>query len=142
MKVTITNIARKSTDKEGNQLKNKAGKPYTRLSIKTQEHGDKWLSGFSRQDNASWKEGDTVDITVEQKGEYLNFTMPERPQALGFTIEDRDRLLRIEIAVQSILQGIKTLALNGDKVAPAVKNGPAEDGGWEDIDEEASGIAF
>lgn len=103
MKVTLTQVVRKNTDKDGNPLKNAKGQPYTRLSIKTQEHGDKWLSGFARQDNSSWKVGDSVEITVEERGEYLNFKMPERAQALGFTIEDRDRLLRIEILLQKLM---------------------------------------
>ena len=125
MKVTITQITRK-------EAQGKKG-PYTRIGMKTQEHGDAWLSGFGRKDNTSWKAGDTVEVEVkevEKDGKtYLNFEMPERAASLGFTIEDRDRLLRIEIAVQSIFQGIKTLAQNADNVAPK-----KEEDGWTDID--------
>lgn len=99
MQVTLTQVTRKEA--QG------AKGPYTRLGIKTQEHGDLWLSGFGRRDNSSWKVGDKVEIEikeVEKDGKtYLNFSMPERPQALGFTIEDRDRLLRIEIALTKLL---------------------------------------
>lgn len=102
-KLKITNISRKDTDKEGNKLFGKNGRPYTRLGIKTVEYGSKWLSGFGRQDNESWKEGDTVEVEVEEKGEYLNFKMPERQKTEGFTIEDRDRLFRIEAVVQKLL---------------------------------------
>lgn len=56
----------------------RTGKPFTSLGIKTDQHGDKWLSGFSNKDNEGWKEGDTVEIEVEQKDEYLNFTTPKR----------------------------------------------------------------
>ena len=44
------------------------------LAIKTEEHGDKWLSTFkvtSEMDN--WKEGDKVTINIQEKGGFLNF---------------------------------------------------------------------
>ena len=59
----------------------KTGKPFISMSIKTSEHGDKWLSGFKGAENAHWNEGDVVDIIVEQKGEYLNFSVPKVNQA-------------------------------------------------------------
>jgi len=55
----------------------RTGKPFTSLRIKTNEYGQKWLSGFGTKDNASWKEGDTVEIVIVEKGEYLNFQMPK-----------------------------------------------------------------
>lgn len=78
MKVVITKITRQDKDKKGNPYMtkatpNKPSRPYTRVGLKTQEHGDKWLSGFENRTNANWKEGDSVEIEVEQKGEYLNF---------------------------------------------------------------------
>lgn len=118
MQVTLTKVSRQSHKKDGSAYINKNGKPYTRLSIQTQEHGAKWLSGFAREDNASWKEGDTVDITVEEKGEYLNFSMPERQKSLGYGIEDRDRLLRVEIKVEQIYQMVKALVADPKNVAP------------------------
>ena len=50
-------------------LKTKDGRPYTRLSIKTVEYGDKWLSGFEGFATKNWKEGDSVELEVEEKGE-------------------------------------------------------------------------
>jgi len=73
MKTILTKVYRSDKDKEGNPLKTKDGRLYTRVSIKTQEHGDKWLSGFSNWVNDKWKEGDKVEIEVEEKGQYLNF---------------------------------------------------------------------
>lgn len=52
------------------------GRPFTSLGLMTEEHGEKWLSGFAGKDTADWKVGDTVDIEVEQKGDYLNFKVP------------------------------------------------------------------
>lgn len=74
MKVRLTTVYRTKTDKKGNLLTSKkSGKPYERVSIKTVEHGDKWLSGFGGQWNADWAEGDEVDIVVKEAGQYLNF---------------------------------------------------------------------
>jgi hypothetical protein len=74
MKVHLTQVYRASANKKGEQyISKKTGKPYERLSIKTQEHGDKWLSGFGSSWNADWQEGDEVDIVIKESGDYLNF---------------------------------------------------------------------
>lgn len=75
---TITQINRYTTKKDGTALMTSKGRPYTSVRIKTQEHGDVMISGFGNSENALWKVGDTVDITVSQKGEYWNFEMPKR----------------------------------------------------------------
>ena len=70
-KVTIGRISFFDKDKEGNALKNKDGKPYTRCLIDTTD-GRK-VSGFRNEISAGWKQGDEVEIDIEQKGEYWNF---------------------------------------------------------------------
>ncbi len=74
MKLTLKRVIRRQKDKAGNKLLTKAGKEYERVSIQTEEHGDKWLSGFGSSWNDNWNEGDVVNAKVEQKGEYLNFS--------------------------------------------------------------------
>lgn len=64
--VTITAIKR-------TPRMSKAGRAFVSLGLKTNEYGDKWLSGFAGDENKDWKVGDTVEIEVEQKDEYLNF---------------------------------------------------------------------
>ncbi len=78
MKTTLTRVSRSKTDKDNKPLITKHGKSYERVGIKTKEHGDTWLSGFGNQDNEGWKEGDTIEIDVVQKGQYLNFIMPKK----------------------------------------------------------------
>lgn len=60
----------------------RTGKPFTSLSIKSEERGDVYLSGFANKDNANWKEGDVVEIEVkevEKEGKtYLNFETPKK----------------------------------------------------------------
>lgn len=77
-KVTLTKIYTTDKDKQGNPLKSKEGRPYTRMSIKCLEHGDKWISGFQNAQNKDWKEGDEVEIIIKPNGEYLNFETPKK----------------------------------------------------------------
>jgi len=72
MKVTITAVNRTQ------RISKKTGKPFTSVGIKTQEHGEMWLSGFANVDNADWEAGTEAEIEVEKKGEYLNFKTPKR----------------------------------------------------------------
>lgn len=97
MNETLTFLKRSTTDKEGNPLMSKQGKPYTRLSIKVESKGDRFISGFGNQANADWKVGDDVDITIteaeakDKEGRpYLNFSQP-KPGSLD--TEKIDRIL-------------------------------------------------
>ena len=73
-KLTLTFV--KSTPKVS-----ASGKNYTSVSIKTQEYGDKYLTGFGNKDNQNWKVGDSVEVVIKQilkdGKEYLNFEMPK-----------------------------------------------------------------
>lgn len=81
-KVTLTFI--KATERTSA----KTNKPFTSLSIKTQEHGEKYLSGFQNKDNKDWRVGDTVEIEVKESEKldkegkpYLNFETPKKTTA-------------------------------------------------------------
>ena len=72
-KVTIKQIWR------GKQLVKKGTpdeKEIDKVSIKTNEHGDSWLTTFKVQGTEDLKESMTVSLDIIQKGEYFNFTMP------------------------------------------------------------------
>src|SRR3990167_9738496 len=73
MNITITKIYRSKTKKDGTPLVSKDGRPYERVGIQCREYGAKWLSGFSSPWNSDWKEGDAVEVEVEQSGDFLNF---------------------------------------------------------------------
>lgn len=88
-KITISRIGFFDKDKQGNQLKNKDGKPYTRCLIDSTD-GRK-ISGFRDETNTHWKQGDEVEIDVEQKGEYWNFKMLKANKA-GVNQEQIDRI--------------------------------------------------
>lgn len=42
----------------------KTGKPYTIVTIKTQETADAWISGFGNKESDKWQGGDKVDLDV------------------------------------------------------------------------------
>lgn len=44
-----------------------------KVAIKTDQHGDSWLSSFRVRGTESWNDGDEVSIEVEQNGQYYNF---------------------------------------------------------------------
>ena len=69
-KVTITKIYRNTTDRDGNPLISKKGKPWVSVGLYTKEYGDQKLSGFGSYLNEGWKEGDVEDTdTLVSTGE-------------------------------------------------------------------------
>jgi len=74
--VTITKIYRSFKDKQGNTLRSKDGREYEKVAIQTAEYGDKWIGGFGNKSNSYWREGDIVDIIIEENGQFMNFKMP------------------------------------------------------------------
>lgn len=80
----------------------KDGKPFTSISIKTDRHGDKFLSGFGNEKNERWIVGDEIEIEVVQKGEYWNFNMPKAPTASVPSLDGNKLLQEIAMRLQSI----------------------------------------
>lgn len=103
MEVNLTKVIRQTTDKKGDALKTKDGRNYTRLLLKTTEYGDKFISGFDNAATKAWKEGDKVEVEVEQKGEYLNFKVPKPEDKSN---EQLTWLLRDMMTVKILLQDI------------------------------------
>lgn len=82
---TITYLKSDNTDREGNQLMSKAGKPYTRLTLKVESKGDRFISGFENAQTKEWRVGDEVDIIITESDKkdkngnpYLNWSLPKK----------------------------------------------------------------
>lgn len=105
--LNIVDLKVYTKDKEGNPLKTKDGRAYSRLVIKVKEY-DKPLSGFVASWNENWRVGDVVKVLVEQKGEYLNFSKVDETDLLT------ERVRKLEENVKAI----QTYLLNNEKVAP------------------------
>lgn len=68
-----------------------------KIGIKTETHGDKWLSCFESKVNSkslrALAEGQEVAVIVSQKGDFLNFRLPT-----GFDYME-ERVAKLEAAV-------------------------------------------
>lgn len=64
-KVTISRIFRGEVETKYG-LKNK-------VAIKTDKHGDAWLSTFKTEGTEAWNDGDEVEVNVTESNGYLNF---------------------------------------------------------------------
>lgn len=100
-KYKITKIYTTNKDKQGNQLMAN-GRPYTRMSIKVAEYGEKWISGFSNAVSKTWKEGDVVDVEIKQNGEYLNFETPKK-EDISAKLNDKIELILTKLGKIELL---------------------------------------
>ena len=109
MELTITKINRTQ------RTSAKTNKPFTSVGIQTVEHGSKWLSGFGNALNASWKEGDKIDVIVEEgkpdkNGDpYLNFSMPKPVAQSGMSEEQFERLSAGKTIILSEIREIRKI---------------------------------
>mgnify|MGYP001559546619 CR=1 FL=1 len=87
-KLTITKIFKSDKDKNGNFLKTKDGRAYSKLAIKTKEYGDKWISGFLGYWNENWVEGQIVGAVVEPNGDFLNLKKPDPVAELEVRVKE------------------------------------------------------
>lgn len=112
---TLTFVKRDSTDKEGNPLVTKDGRPYVRMSIKVASRGDRYLSGFGNAANGGWQVGDEVDIVITESDKldkngkpYLNFSLPKPEDKAN---EALNKILMeitpIKLMLQEILSHVK-----------------------------------
>lgn len=76
IKLNLTYVSRTERISKNTQ------KPFTSVSIKAKEYGDKFLSGFGNKSNSTWAEGMEVEVAevkevVKDGKTYLNFEMPK-----------------------------------------------------------------
>jgi hypothetical protein len=123
--VTLTKVFRNDKDKMGAPLMTKAGKPYTKLAIKTDKHGDQWLSGFGNSRNEKWAEGSKVDIMVSStQGNdgktYLNFETPKPEDMLA------TRVSALELDVINLKKALMSMPKVGATPSPAPEYSEAD----------------
>lgn len=99
-KITIGRLSFIEKDKEGNMLKTKDGKPYTRCLLDATD-GRK-MSGFSSPVAKTWQQGNEIEIDVERNGEYWNFKIPKKEEH-GVNQAQIDRMEQMLIAIHAQL---------------------------------------
>lgn len=109
MKTRLTNLKVYNNDKDGKPLKTKDGKPYTRMNIQIESHGDKWLSGFGNAQNKGWQIGDEIDVEVKENGQYLNFEMPKRTPQGGMSEDQFAQIITGQKMIMNEVMNIKAL---------------------------------
>jgi len=96
MKLNLTFVKRTERTSSRN------GKPFTSLSIKAKEYGDKYLSGFGNSSNKSWDVGQEVEVlkveeVVKDDKTYYNFEMQKsEPKSAGGISPENFEILRKE----------------------------------------------
>lgn len=137
MKVKLTYI------KDTERVSPKTNKPYTSRSIKTQEHGEQWLSGFRNKDNADWKVGDEVEIEIKEVKKddrvFLNFETPKKEDKVA------ESLMGIQIKLGGMHNDIRRILERMDGKKEVHYPTPEEEGidvnaefPEDDIEEEMS----
>lgn len=102
MKVKVTRISKKDTDKDGVKLIGKKdGKPYWKIGIQTEQTGDEWLSGFANSTTDpryTMEEGGTYSIGIQENhvGDktYKNFRMLKPEELKMEEMEEELRVLK------------------------------------------------
>lgn len=112
-KITLTRVFSTDKNKDGTPLMSKLGKPYSKMSVKCVEHGDKWLSGFKGRENEHWKEGDQVDVIVKQNGDFLNYEVPKAEDKLAM------RVSALEVDVMQLKNALASKGVAAPVVAPS-----------------------
>src|ERR1041385_2426123 len=88
MKVRVT-VKKKTTE----MIQTKYGKKEkTNLQVLTEKGKTLWVGGFSNAITQLWKEGDDLDLEVEQNGKYWNFKTPSMDQLI---LEHLDKILKL-----------------------------------------------
>ena len=83
--LTITKVYISDKDKEGKLLEGKYG-PYKKVSIKTNEFGEKWLTKSfvtkASDPHLTLKDGMVIKAKVEVNGNWVNFQLMDRMDLL------------------------------------------------------------
>ena len=96
VKIVLTKIYISDEKKDGTKFIDKNGKPFKRVAIQTNSHGETWLSSFSFRDTdemREWKEGQEVQILISKRDDFWNFRIPTKADLL------EERVTKLEEAV-------------------------------------------
>jgi len=96
VKIVLTKIYISDQKKDGTKFVDKNNKPFKRVAIQTDSHGETWLSSFSFRDSdemREWKEGQEVQILISKKDDFWNFREPRKMDLL------EERVTKLEEAV-------------------------------------------
>lgn len=98
--VTITKLFITDKNRDGKPFKDKNGKPFWKISIKTDKTGNDWYSSLAfKQDDEllQLKEGDEKLLTFTEEEGYKNFKLPSKYDVLDAKLDELNhRVLKLE----------------------------------------------
>lgn len=103
----ITYVKIDNTDREGNQLMSRQGKPYSRQTLKVESKGDRFISGFLNANTRDIKVGDELDITIVESDKldkngkpYLNWSLPKPQDKVDDKLEQiLNKLVGLQLSI-------------------------------------------
>jgi len=112
-KITFTKL--ETTDKNGQPLVGKNGKPYTRHTLKVESRGDRYISGFMNETTRNWQIGDEVDILITEStatdrngNPYLNWSLPKKEDKVNDKLEDiLNKIVGLTIEVRAMNEFVR-----------------------------------
>lgn len=119
----VTKVFKSDKDKAGVAYKTKAGKPYSKIGIKTDKTADVWYSTLLFNDDAAEakiKEGDECQFVFEDNGTYKNFHIASK-----YDIQDA-RITALEQQVKQLVHTSKGITSAGTPV-PFPEDNKVED---------------
>ncbi len=99
MKVKLENIFFNSTKKDGQRNIDKNGNPFTMVAIfydggkKASMYCANERDGWKIDKMKQWREGDEIEIEIEQSGNFTNFKIPSKAKLL----EEENAKLRAQL---------------------------------------------
>ena len=70
-----------------------------KLSVKTDKHGDKWISTFKVAGTEGWEKGMDVTMDIIEKGDFINFVPTGVSSSAQASPDVNARLTKLESAV-------------------------------------------
>lgn len=122
MKITITQITKSDTDKNGQPRLDKNGRPYYIVMINTKEAGKGSMFAYQGDPQLSWKVGDEKEVEVSKTpdGKYTNFKIPKAgafnlaPRIA--TLEEKVKNIEEWMAIQDAKDGVHDVQLGSEDI--------------------------
>lgn len=129
----ITYIKIDDTDREGNALVGKNGRPYSRQTLKVVSKEGRFISGFLNESTKGFKVGDEVDIVIMESDKldkngnpYLNWSLVKKEDKTDAKLEQiLNKLTGISLdllRIESKLEGKKSTYPANDAPEPFPDN--------------------
>jgi len=130
-KVKITKVYATDKKKDGSEIVSKFGKKSWRVGLKTNEHGDEWVNGFTPFDPSDW-EGQEKELVIYQ--EEWNGKQQWKFKLASTGGPDIKRITALEFKVGHMEHILREAGLmKEDKDAPKKVPYPEEDINPDDI---------